>query len=105
MSRSSTITDPDRLENDHAGRILLSEFLEPLEMSVEGLAAAIAVEPEHVQAVIDGVRPMDAALDLRLGRYFGMSEGFFLRLQDSYALLEAKRTLNGALDRIKPRAA
>lgn len=105
MSRSSTITDPNWLENDHAGQILLSEFLEPLEMSVETLADALAVSPASVQAVIDGDRPMDAALDLRLGRYFGMSEGFFLRLQDSYALLEAKRALNGELDRIKPRAA
>ncbi len=105
MSRSSTITDPDWLENDHAGQLLLSEFLEPLDMSVEALAEAISVEPSHIQAVIDGVYPMNAALDLRLGRYFGMSEGFFLRLQDSYALLEAKRALNGALDRITPRAA
>ena len=105
MSRSSTITDPDRLENDHAGQLLLSEFLEPLEMSVEALAEAIAVSPVSIRTVIDGVRPMDAELDLRLGRYFGMSEGFFLRLQDSYALLEAKRALDGELDRIKPRAA
>ena len=40
-----------------------------------------------------------------LGRYFRMSEGFFLRLQDSYELLEAKRALKGDLDRIVPRAA
>ncbi|MBO9671705.1 MAG: HigA family addiction module antidote protein [Sphingobium sp.] len=87
------------------GRFLLSEFLEPLEMSVETLADALAVSPASIQTVIDGDRPVDAALDLRLERYFGMSEGFFLRLQDSYALLEAKRALNGELDRIKPRAA
>jgi addiction module HigA family antidote len=105
MSRSSTITDPDWLENDHAGQLLASEFLEPLNMTVEALAEAVAVAPAHIQAVIDGARPMDAELDLRLGRYFGMSEGFFLRLQDNYALLEAKRALNGELDRIKPRAA
>jgi len=55
--------------------------------------------------VIDGTAPMDGELDLRLGRYFGMSEGFFLRLQDSYELLQAKRALDGALDRIVPRAA
>jgi addiction module HigA family antidote len=105
MSRSSTITEPDWLENDHAGQILLFEFLEPLAMSVGDLAQAVAVDPAEVQAVIDGVRPMSADLDLRLGRYFGMSEGFFLRLQDSFELLEAKRALNGALDRITPRAA
>jgi plasmid maintenance system antidote protein VapI len=48
---------------------------------------------------------MDAELDLRLARYFGMSEGFFMRLQIQYELLEAKRSLNGKLDRIVPRAA
>ncbi len=48
---------------------------------------------------------MDGELDLRLTRYFRLSKGFFLRLQNQYDLLEAKRALNGALDRIVPRAA
>ena len=56
-------------------------------------------------AVTDGTVVMDADLDLRLSRYFRMSEGFFLGLQDDYELLEAKRALNGDLDRIVPRAA
>lgn len=105
MSRSSTITNPDWLHNSHAGEMLVSEFLEPLDMPVESLADAIALPLARLQAVIAGSAPMDAELDLRLGRYFGMSEGFFLRLQDQYELLEAKRSLNGALDRIVPRAA
>jgi len=105
MSRSSTITNPDWLPNSHAGQLLLSEFLEPLEMSIESLATAIAVPATRLQAVIEGVEPIDAELDLRLGRYFVMSEGFFLRLQDQYELIEAKRALNGELDRIVPRAA
>lgn len=105
MSRSSTITNPDWLHNSHAGELLLSEFLEPLAMSVDDLAAAIDVSVIRVRAVIEGKKPIDAELDLRLGRYFRMSEGFFLRLQDSYELLEAKRALNGELERIQPRAA
>lgn len=105
MSRSSTITNPDWLHNSHAGELLASEFLEPLGMSARSLAEAIDMPAGRIQAVIDGTRPMDAELDLRLGRYFRMSEGFFLRLQDSYELLEAKRALNGDLDRIVPRAA
>jgi addiction module HigA family antidote len=105
MSKSSTITNPDWLHNSHAGELLLSEFLEPLNMTADALASAIEVPVARVKAVIEGRQPMDADLDLRLGRYFRMSEGFFLRLQDSYELLEAKRTLNGDLDRIVPRAA
>lgn len=105
MSRSSTTTNPDWLRNSHAGEMLASEFLEPLAMSPEALANAIDTPVEAVRAVIDGEQPMTAELDLRLGRYFRMSEGFFLRLQDQYELLEAKRALNGELDRIQPRAA
>jgi antitoxin HigA-1 len=105
MSKSSTITNPDWLHNSHAGELLLSEFLEPLRMTPEALASAIGVPADRIRSVIAGVQPMDADLDLRLGRYFRMSEGFFLRLQDDYELREAKRALNGDLDRIAPRAA
>jgi addiction module HigA family antidote len=105
VSKSPTTTNPDWLHNAHAGEILVSEFMEPLGMSVEGLAHAIDVEAGRIHRVIDGQSAMDADLDLRLGRYFRMSEGFFLRLQDCYELLEAKRALNGDLDRIVPRAA
>ena len=105
MSKSSTITNPDWLHNSHAGELLLSEFLQPLDMSPDDLAHVIDVPVDRIRAVIDGAKVMDAELDLRLGRYFRMSEGFFLRLQDSYELLEAKRFLNGDLDRIAPRAA
>jgi len=104
-SRSQTTTNPDWLHNAHAGEMLLSEFMEPLELSANALAAAIGVSPERLQAVIDGARPMDAELDLRLARYFRMSEGFFIGLQADYELLEAKRALDGVLDRIVPRAA
>lgn len=104
-SRSPTTTGDDWLDNEHAGQMLVAEFLEPEALSVEQLAEGIGLAPERIAAVIDGAQPMDAELDLRLGRYFGMSEGFFLRLQDRYELLEAKRALNGDLDRIVPRAA
>jgi addiction module HigA family antidote len=85
--------------------MLVSEFMEPLRLTVDALARAIEVDPSRLQAVIDGSAVVDAELDLRLARYFRMSEGFFLRLQDDYELLEAKRALDGRLDRIVPRAA
>jgi len=85
--------------------MLVSEFMEPLELNATTLASAIGADAAHVESVIGGEVPVDAELDLRLGRYFGMSEGFFLRLQDQYELLEAKRALNGELARITPRAA
>jgi len=105
VSRSSTITNPDWLHNSHAGELLVSEFIEPLGLTTEALADALRVDAARLRAVIDGSAAMDAELDLRLSRYFRMSEGFFLGLQDDYELLEAKRALNGDLDRIVPRAA
>lgn len=105
MSRSPTTTDKDWLHNSHAGELLVLEFMEPLGLDVSALAAAIGVPSSRLQAMIDGTVPVDGELDLRLGRYFRMSEGFFLRLQNTFEVLEAKRALNGELDRIVPRAA
>ncbi len=105
MSKSSITTNPDWLHNAHAGELLVSEFMEPLKLDCAGLARAIAIDGARLQAVIDGSQRVDGELDLRLARYFRMSEGFFLRLQDQYEFREAKRALNGALDRIVPRAA
>lgn len=104
-SKSSTTTNPDWLHNSHAGEMLLLEFMEPLALSAEALASAVGVDVARLSDVIAGRSAMDAELDLRLARYFRMSEGFFLGLQIDYELLEAKRALNGDLDRIVPRAA
>lgn len=107
MSKSSTITEDDSilLHNPHAGEILLSEFLEPLAMSQNALARAIGVPPRRINEIVHGKRAITADTDLRLARYFGMSEGFFLGLQIDFDLREHKRALGDALDRIKPRAA
>jgi addiction module HigA family antidote len=105
VSRSQTTTNRDWLHNPHAGEMLWSEFMEPLGLDAGSVATAIDASVDAVDAVVSGSRPIDAELDLRLARYFGMSEGFFLRLQVQYEILEAKRALNGKLERIVPRAA
>ncbi len=106
MSKSPTITyEGPEVLNPHAGEILLSEFLEPLGLSQNALARAIGVPPRRINEIVLGKRAVTADTDLRLARYFGMSEGFFLRLQTSYDLLERKRALGDALDQITPRAA
>ena len=105
MSRSPTTTDPEWLHNSHAGELLVSEFMEPLGLTEDALASSLGVARMRLRDVIAGTKAMDAELDLRLARYFRMSEGFFLGLQDDYELLEAKRAMNGELDRIMPRAA
>jgi antitoxin HigA-1 len=104
-SKLPITTDADWLTNVHAGQMLATEFLEPANLNVVTLAQDIGVAPERISEVIDGVRAIDAELDLRLARYFRLSEGFFLRLQNQHDLLAAKRALNGSLEQIVPRAA
>jgi addiction module HigA family antidote len=103
MSKSSTTTE--LLHNPHAGEILLEEFLLPLGMSQSSLARAIGVPPRRINEIVLGKRAVTADTDLRLARYFRMSEGFFLGLQADYDLMEQKRKLGAALERIEPRAA
>jgi addiction module HigA family antidote len=112
MSRLSTIIEeadvgePDEwLANPHAGEVLALDFMAPLPLSPNELARAIDVPEKRLIETIEGERRMDADLDLRLARYFRMSPGFFLDLQTSYELLEARRALGGRLDDIIPRPA
>lgn len=78
VSQLPTIrSNPDWLQNEHAGQLLVAEFLEPDALSVAQLAQRIGIAPERIAAVITGARAIDAELDLRLGRYFCMSRAFF----------------------------
>lgn len=109
MSKSATITDVGNAEawlpNPTAGDILLEEFLKPLDMSQNALARAIGVPPRRINEIILGKRAVTADTDLRLCRYWGLSEGFFLRLQMNYDLLEQRRKIGAELEKITPRAA
>lgn len=106
MSESRiTIEDEDRLDNVHPGDVLREEFLVGVELPVEEVAAGTGLDPMKLAAVVAGEAAVDADADLRLTRYLRMSEGFFLGLQMDFDLEEAKRAMNGALDRIVPRAA
>jgi antitoxin HigA-1 len=104
MSQSSTTTT-DLLPNPHPGEILLEEFLRPMGVSQNALARAVHVPPRRINEIVLGKRAMTADTDLRLARYFGMSEGFFLGLQADYDLMQRRRQIEDDLSRIEPRAA
>ncbi len=90
------------LNNPKVGEILKEEFLEEIGMSQNALAKAIAVPSNRIHAIVNGTRRVTADTDLRLCRYFGLSEGYFLRLQNAYELMEAKRKLGQVLIEIQP---
>lgn len=93
------------LHNPHAGEILKIEFLDELDLSQNGLARAIGVPPNRINAIVRGTRSITADTDLRLCKYFGLSEGFWLRLQNIYETREAKRAIAKDIASIKPYSA
>jgi len=106
MSRSSTtMTEKEQLPNPHPGEILAEEFMRPMGISQNGLARAIHVPPRRINEIVHGRRAITADTDLRLARYFGLSEGFFLGLQADYDLMETKLALGDRLEAIEPHAA
>ncbi|MCY0150295.1 HigA family addiction module antitoxin [Hoeflea sp. G2-23] len=104
MSESLTIMT-DMLPNPHPGEILLEDFLRPMDLSQNALARAVRVPPRRINEIVLGKRAVTADTDLRLARYFGLSEGFFLGLQSDFDLMERRRAIGSDLDSIKPRAA
>jgi addiction module HigA family antidote len=103
MSRSSTTIE--QLPNPQPGEILLEEFLKPMGLSQTALARAIGVSPRRINEIVLGKRAVTADTDLRLARYFGLSEGFFLSLQTDHDLMARRRQIGEKLKAIKPRAA
>lgn len=107
MSKSSTTTMSRSrlLPLVTPGEILLEEFLKPVGLSQNALARAVHVPPRRINEIVLGQRAVTADTDLRLARYFGMSEGFFLGLQTDYELRAKKQELGAALASIRPMAA
>ena len=89
----------------HPGEILLEEFMKPHGLSQNALARALHVPPRRINEIVLGKRAITADTDLRLARYFNMSEGFFIGLQTDYELMERKRAIGDKLKAIRPRAA
>jgi antitoxin HigA-1 len=90
------------LRNPHPGEILKEEFLSEIGMSQNQLAQAIGVPGNRIHAIVNGTRSITADTDLRLSRFFALSEGYFFRLQNAFDTLEARRRIPDQLAKIKP---
>jgi addiction module HigA family antidote len=91
-----------QLRNPHPGEILRREFLDEIGMSQNQLAHSIGVPGNRIHALVNGTRAITAHTDLRLCRFFRLSEGYFQRLQVAYDTLEAKRRVGSEVAKIKP---
>jgi addiction module HigA family antidote len=84
------------------GELLLEEFLRPLGITKYRLAKEIGVPAQRIGEIVAGRRAITADTDLRLCRFFGLSNGYWLRAQAAYDTEVAEEALAGQLERIKP---
>ncbi|OFR89878.1 transcriptional regulator [Micrococcus sp. HMSC067E09] len=102
MSNSSTATDRDLLEPVHPGEILLVDFIQGFDLSQNRVAVALGVPPRRINEIVLGKRGITADTAIRLARYFGTSEEFWMNLQANYELRMQHRVLEGKLEEIQP---
>lgn len=86
----------------HPGEILLEEFLAPLGITQYKLAKAISVPQGRIGEIVAGKRSISADTALRLAKYFGMTDGFWMKLQSDYDAAIAKEEIADILSEIKP---
>jgi addiction module HigA family antidote len=79
--------------------------MRPMGLSQNALARSLRVPPRRINELVHSRRAVSADTDLRLARYFGLSEGFFLGLQAEYDLMQRKREIEAELATIRPHAA
>ena len=84
------------------GELLKEEFLEPMGISQYRLAKEIGVPAQRIGQIIAGKRSITADTDLRLCRFFGLSNGYWLRAQAAYDTEIAEEALEGQLENIRP---
>ena len=87
------------------GEILLEEFLKPMGLSQYRLAKEVGVPPQRISEIVAGKRAITADTDLRLCRFFGLSNGYWLRAQAAHDTEVAERRLAPVLKKIRHWAA
>jgi addiction module HigA family antidote len=112
-SKSSTITNKDLRESvmvrvpshrrlTHPGEMLLEEFLKPMGLTQRELANGIRVPYQRVNEIVNGKRGITPSTALRLAKYFGNSEGFWMNLQLRWDLYSARESESSELKKIHP---
>src|SRR3982751_4488430 len=92
----------DKLDPVHPGEVLMVEFIEPLGVTQHSVAVAVGVPPRRINEIVHGKRRITADTALRLARYFGTTDRFWLNLQARYDLEVERDRLGSALEAITP---
>jgi addiction module HigA family antidote len=93
---------PEYIDLDHAGKILQEEFMEPYGLSQNALARAIGVASSRITDIVNGRRAITADTDLRLCRYFGLTDGYFTGMQMDFERIAARQKIRAELEKIVP---
>jgi len=96
------VNTPPVMPPIHPGEVLMDEYLEPLGVTQHRLAVAIGVPPRRINEIVHGKRRITADTALRMARYFGTSERFWMNLQGRYDLEVERDRLVDTLDEITP---
>ena len=105
-SKSATTTTNKRRKAFapiHPGEVILHDYLYPLGMSQYALAKALGITAARLGEIVRGKRAVSPDTALRLARYFGLSDGFFLQLQADHDLMARRRQIGEKLKAIRPR--
>jgi addiction module HigA family antidote len=86
----------------HPGEVLMEDFIGPLGITQHKVAAAVGVPPRRINEIVHGKRRISADTALRLSRYFGTTDLFWINLQNRYDLEVQKDALGDSLDSIQP---
>jgi addiction module HigA family antidote len=92
----------EKLDPVTPGEILLEEFLKPMGLSQYRLAKEIGVPAQRISEIISGKRSITADTDLRLCKFFGLSNGYWLRAQAAHDTEVAERQMGELLSKIRP---
>ena len=84
------------------GEVLALEFLKPMNISQNSLAKALGIPQNRINDIINGKRGISTDTDLRLCKYFGLTDGYFVGLQMDFERISAKRKLQNDLKKIIP---
>lgn len=102
MSNSLTTTKADRIEPIHPGEILMEDFIEGFGITQNKLAVSISVPPRRINEIVHGKRGITADTAIRLARYFGTSDEFWMNLQSNYELRIERRAMRDRVAAITP---
>jgi addiction module HigA family antidote len=96
------VNEVSKLAPIHPGEVLMEDFIAPLGITQHKVAVAIGVPPRRINEIVHGKRRITADTALRLARYFGTTDLFWINLQNRYDLEAEKDVLGDSLDRIQP---